>query len=60
MIIAYHRGSVVYAYKGMFNYNIDHNWAGGILNNFTKIIDYCYYYKNVQPAPSTGGGDNNL
>ena len=60
MIIAYHRGNVVYAYKGMFNYNIDHDWTGGILNDFKKIVDNCYYYKTVQPAPYSGSDDKLL
>jgi len=39
MIIAYHRGTIVYAYKGVFNYNIDHDWTGGALVDFKKITD---------------------
>ena len=31
MIVAYHEGTVVYAYKGLFNRNIDFNWSGAIL-----------------------------
>ena len=31
MIVAYHNKKVVYAYKGLFNRNIDHDWTGGIL-----------------------------
>ena len=41
MIVAYHKGYIAYAYNGIFNYNIDHDWTGGIINNFTKIIDDC-------------------
>ena len=26
----YHNGNIVYAYKGIFNYNIDHDWTGGV------------------------------
>ena len=62
MIVAYHKGTIVYAYKGIFNYNIDHDWTGGIIHNFTKIIDDCTRSgsPNVQPAPSANGGDEKL
>ena len=39
MIVAYHKGTVVYAYKGLFNRNIDYNWSGAILLDFVKIVD---------------------
>ena len=54
MIVAYHKGTVVYAYKGVFNRNIDHNWSGAILLDFEKIIDKCYWFNGVQPAPQKG------
>ena len=62
MIVAYHKGTIVYAYKGIFNYNIDHDWTGGIINNFTKIIDDCTSRgsSNIQPAPSANRGDDRL
>ena len=62
MIIAYHRGTIVYAYKGVFNYNIDHDWTGGVLVDFKKIVDGCTKKgsPNVQPAPSTNNGDHRL
>ena len=41
MIAAYHKGTIVYAYKGIFNYNMDHHWSGAILFNATKMIDKC-------------------
>ena len=41
MIVAYHTGTIVYAYKGIFNYNIDHNWTGGVLVDFKKTVDKC-------------------
>ena len=41
MIVAYHKGTVVYAYKGLFNRNIDYDWTGGILLDFKKIVDRC-------------------
>ena len=58
MIVAYHRGAIVYAYKGIFNYNIDHDWTGGVLVNFTRIVDTCTNKasQNVQPAPSLSSG----
>ena len=54
MTVAYHKGTIVYAYKGIFNYNIDHDWTGGVLVDFKKIIDTCTKSgsPNVQPAPS--------
>jgi len=52
MLVAYHKGIIAYAYKGIFNYNIDHNWAGGVFINFSKIIDKCTRNQNIQPAPS--------
>ena len=41
MIVAYHITNVVYAYKELFNRNINHDWSGGILLNFKKIVDKC-------------------
>ena len=62
MIVAYREGNIVYAYKGVFNYNIDHDWTGGVLVDFKKITDTCTSSgsPNVQPAPSAHGGDRNL
>ena len=53
MIVAYHKGTVVYAYKGLFNKNIDHNWSGAILLDFVKIVDKCSssYSNGIQPSP---------
>ena len=51
MIVAYHKGTVVYAYKGLFNRNIDYNWSGAILIDFEKIIDKCTNKNGIQPAP---------
>ena len=53
MIVAYHKGTIVYAYKGIFNYNIDHDWTGGVLVDFKKIADNCKNNPNIQPAPSS-------
>ena len=52
MMVAYHKGTVVYAYKGIFNYNIDYDWTGGVLFDHKKIADNCARNQNIQPAPS--------
>ena len=52
MIVAYHNSHVVYAYKGLFNRNIDYHWSGGILLDFKKIVDKCTKHNGVQPAPA--------
>ena len=59
MIVAYHKGTIVYAYKGKFNYNIDHDWTGGVLVDFKKIIDKCNRKESIDkpPAPSTLSGN---
>ena len=51
IIVAYLKRTVVYAYKGLFNRNIDYNWSGAILIDFEKIVDKCTYKNGVQPAP---------
>ena len=51
MIVAYHKRTVVYAYKGLFNRNIDYNWSGAILLDFKKIVDKCTRKNGVPPAP---------
>ena len=61
MIIAYHNKQIIYAYKGMFNFNIDHDWTGGILVNFnTKIADQCSLgtSQGTLPAPSLNAGND--
>ena len=52
MIVAYHNTHVVYAYKGLFNRNIDYDWTGGILLDFKKIVDKCGRYRGTHPAPA--------
>ena len=52
MIVAYHNSYVVYAYKGLFNRNIDYHWSGGILLDFKKVVDKCTKNNGVQPAPA--------
>ena len=51
MIVAYHNTHVVYAYKALFNRNIDYDWSGGILLDFKKIVDKCTNQNGIQPAP---------
>ena len=51
MIVAYHKGTVVYAYKGLFNHNIDYDWSGAILMDHRKIIDHCKNNNDVHPNP---------
>ena len=58
MIAAYHNKKVVYAYKGIFNKNLDWHWSGGILLNPKKVVDLCTAKSGVhQPAPYI---DNNI
>ena len=51
MTVAYHNKQVIYAYKGVFNRNIDYDWSGGVLIAHTKIIDQYSYYKVHSPQP---------
>jgi len=51
MIVAYHNKIVVYAYKGVFNRNIDYDWTGAILLDHTKIIDKCISRNYIHPNP---------
>ena len=51
MIVAYHKGTAVYTYKGLFNRNIDYDWSGAILLDSVKIADQCKVRNGVQPAP---------
>ena len=60
MIVAYRNKGARFAYKGWFNYNIDHNWRGGILVEPKKILDQCRNNINIVPAPSTDHGDRRL
>ena len=60
MIVAYHKGTIVYAYKGIFNYNIDHDWTGGVLVDVKKVADNCTGKQNIQPAPSAQTDPNLL
>ena len=51
MIAAYHNKRLVYAYKGIFNKNLDWHWSGGILLDPEKVVDLCTANNGVQPAP---------
>ena len=51
MIVAYLNKQVIYAYKGVFNRNIDYDWTGGYLLVYTQIIDKCSYNQGLQPSP---------
>ena len=56
MTVAYHNKQVIYAYKGVFNRNIDYDWSGGVLIAYARIIDHCgsrydYYSRNYCPQP---------
>ena len=57
MIVAYHHKTTVYAYKGIFNKNLDWHWSGGILLDPKKVVDVCVLSNGVHPAPFSG---NNL
>ena len=63
MIVGYRNKVARVAYKGWFNYNIDHNWRGGILVEPKKILDQCTWTAHTagkEPAPSANGGDRRL
>ena len=53
MIMAYRNGTVVYAYKGLFNRNIDYNQSEGILLDFKQVVDESMhmYDNGIQAAP---------
>ena len=52
MIAAYHNKRLVYAYKGIFNKNLDWHWSGGILLDPKKVVDLCTAKSGGhQPAP---------
>ena len=52
MIVGYHKGTMVFAYKGMYNCNIDHHWVGANSFDYTKLVDKCIINNGVPPAPS--------
>ena len=63
MIAAYHNKSMQWAYKGWFNWNIDHDWTGGVLVEPVQVVDNCLrtdHSVGKPPAPSVHGGDRRL
>ena len=63
MIAAYHNKNVVWAYKGWFNWNIDHDWRGGILVEPERVVDRCTWTEHSvgkPPAPSAHVTDRRL
>ena len=60
MIAAYHNKTLVYAYKGIFNKNLDWNWSGGILLDPKKVVDLCTSSSGVQPAPDNDSNRGGL
>ena len=63
MIAAYHNKNVVWAYRGWFNWNIDHDWTGGVLVEPVQVVDNCPrtdHSLGKPPAPSTNSGDRQL
>ena len=52
-IAAYHNKRLVYAYKGIYNANLDRHWSGGMLLDPTQLVDHCTVDKSngVEPAP---------
>ena len=55
MIAAYHNKTLVYAYKGIFNKNLDWHWSGGILLDPKKVVDLCTANNGVPPEPARIG-----
>ena len=57
MIVAYHKGTIVCAYKGYINCNINCQWTTeGILHGAEKVTDKCTRNnKAVAPAPFLHG-----
>ena len=52
MTAAYHNKRLVYAYKGIFNKNLDWHWSGGILLDPKKVVDLCTSSSGVPPEPT--------
>ena len=57
MIAAYHKKTLVYAYKGIFNKNLDWHWSGGILLDPKKVVDHCTNNNGVPPEPALIGSN---
>ena len=52
MVVGYHKGIMVFAYKGLYNCNIDHHWIGAHSYIFKKVVDKCLKSNGIPPAPS--------
>ena len=52
MIVGYHKETLVFAYRGMYNCNINHHWLGANSFDYTKLVDNCRSNNGVPPAPS--------
>ncbi|XP_062512078.1 uncharacterized protein LOC134187908 isoform X2 [Corticium candelabrum] len=52
---AYHKGQLVYAYRGERNTELGKTWRGAILNNSSKIVDFCTNSNGVPPEPTSDG-----
>lgn len=52
MTVAYHKGQVVYEYRGDRNPQLGMSWRGAILNNPVKIIDHCKQGNGIPPEPN--------
>ena len=50
MIVGYYEGTIVFAYKGYFNRNIDNHWTGAFLFDAKKVIDMCAINNGIPPA----------
>ena len=55
LIAAYHKKQLVYAFKGEYNWNIDHYWHGVRLHGSTRVINYCQSSPNVSPVEGYNG-----
>ena len=52
---ATHNGIIVYDYKGDLNSNLDSNWSGGIMENWSVITDQCSSgNSSARPEPEQG------
>ena len=51
MIVGYYKGTIVFAYKGYFNCNIDYHWTGTMLLDAKKVMDKCTKNNEALSAP---------
>jgi len=50
MVVAYHKGTMVFANKSYFNPNIDYHWTGVFLFDPKKVLDKCTTHNGVTPS----------